>query len=626
MLTPILWSAVIQLAAWVTGDWIYQRLMRSPGEDEGVARAGIAMLLGVVALANAALALTILHLLYAPLLVCATVTLTALALWRLAPKIPQWRWRPSPEDIPLVLALLFMCVQLPRALYPVLEHDDNVYHLGLARHYLTTHAFDAPVFNVTGAMPHLVEVFQTIPLAFGDFVIPKVLTFSIHLWILVLLGGMVRARLGRLGVGVVALLYVLGPNVLWEFGAAHNEPFLGLFLVGAVVAFCAWWRSGRNVHLAIVGIACGATAASKYVDWPFVIVILGVCAVAIARRDIAPRRRLQHVVVIAVPCLALVLPWLVENALRTGNPVYPNAFGVFGGRWWSEIQQFHAWRSWNVRGGPRDIVSFVLIPWRLVTDPRLFFAEAFSGSLMAVFVIGVFRPKSYRGVDAYLQLIAIGGLLAWSLTVQGGRYIVAWLPVMAAAGMVQFRQRRVLLAVAAFALIVGFEQGRDRVRETLAMAKDVIFLPRDEIAVRNANWALCQFINRELPTNAKILGMWENRFFFLNRRFEADPLYEAPSGLAWLRQLDDPQRFAQALGSSGFTHVVVNPHVMAKYMDNALLFDLLDDRIYPARQLRRDRELWDAFAARYLEVVAWPGSEPEDETQRTLLYRIRPAV
>jgi hypothetical protein len=81
----------------------------------------------------------------------------------------------------------------------VLDHDDNVYHLYLPMRYLATHAFAAPVFSLYGAMPHLIEMLYTLPLALGDFVAGKVFAFAIHFWILAGLGGGVRARLGRLG-------------------------------------------------------------------------------------------------------------------------------------------------------------------------------------------------------------------------------------------------------------------------------------------------------------------------------------------------------------------------------------------------------------------------------------------
>jgi hypothetical protein len=145
---------------------------------------------------------------------------------------------------------------------------------------------------------------------------------------------------------------------------------------------------------------------------------------------------------------------------------------------------------------------------------------------------------------------------------------------------------------------------------------DVFSVSRQELLRRNGGWRLCRFLNRELPPDAKVLGLWYNRFLFLQRPFEADPAYEAPSGLAWLRKLDDPEAFARALAARGFTHLVVGTHPRSVYLENKLGFDLLDDRVYPARQLERDRALWREFSTRYLEELPWEGPG--------FVYRLRP--
>ena len=617
LLTPILWVGIIQLAAWEAGERLQAALTRTPGPAaSGAVRASLSSLLGLVAFANAVLLLAILHGLYAAPVVLVVGVLAALGGRRLARLRPFRGLRFSLEDLPLVLAVGFLLAHLPNALYPVLDHDDNVYHLYLPTRYLATHAFDAPVFSLYGSMPHLIEVLYAVPLALGDFVAGKLFAFSIHFWILAGLGGCVRPRLGRLGVGVAALLYVSGQNVEWHLSRAYNEPIVGFFLLGAALAFGVWWDTRRAAYLAIVGIACGAACASKYTVWFCVAAILASTAVAIVRREPERSRRLHAAILLVAPCGLLVLPWIFESVIKTGNPVYPNLIGVFGGPYWSEIQAFHHWRSLGVNGGVhKDLASYLLLPLRLVDDTRLFLAATFSGSLMASFLVGLVHPRSYRRVGAYLQMMAIAGFLAWAFSVQGGRYLVALVPLITLAATFWLAGRRLLIAVAVLTIAIAIAQ-RARHPVIEAPGEDIFSYSREELLARNANWSLCQFLNQELPADAKVLGLWDNRFFFLERPFEADPLYEAPSGLAWLRELDDPAAFARALADRGFTHVVVNPKPFKNYLGNRLPFSLLDDRVYPLRRLVRDRELWHAFASGYLERVPWPG--------RMLVYRLRP--
>ena len=196
-----------------------------------------------------------------------------------------------------------------------------------------------PIFSLYGAMPHLIEILYVVPLSLGDFVAPKVFALSIHFWILAGIGAFALPRLGRLGVGVGALLYLSGQNVEWHLGRAYNEPILGFFLLGGALAFLAWWETRREGYLAIAGIACGAACASKYTAWLF-----AARGPRFGRgRHPAPRAEQRPGACAPspcslLPCAGLVLPWIVKNAVTTGNPVYPNLYGIFGGSDWSEIQ------------------------------------------------------------------------------------------------------------------------------------------------------------------------------------------------------------------------------------------------------------------------------------------------
>jgi hypothetical protein len=131
---------------------------------------------------------------------------------------------------------------------------------------------------------------------------------------------------------------------------------------------------------------------------------------------------------------------------------------------------------------------------------------------------------------------------------------------------------------------------------------------------RNQNYAICQYLNDVVPPDGKVLGLWDNRFFFLRRTFIADSAYEAPSGLAWLRTSGSAEAFASELRARGFTHVVINVRVMNSYLHNALAFDLIDETRYPPAQLAADRALVDGFL-RQLDEVHRAGA--------VVVYRLR---
>ena len=71
-------------------------------------------------------------------------------------------------------------------------------------------------------------------------------------------------------------------------------------------------------------------------------------AMAAVRRQKAEGRKqkaaIQAVTTFLIGTVLAVGPWLLKNLVATGNPVYPLAFGLFGGRDWDAAS--HAkWRA-----------------------------------------------------------------------------------------------------------------------------------------------------------------------------------------------------------------------------------------------------------------------------------------
>jgi hypothetical protein len=226
---------------------------------------------------------------------------------------------------------------------------------------------------------------------------------------------------------------------------------------------------------------------------------------------------------------------------------------------------------------------------------------------MALFGIALVRP----GRDGrWLPGVALLGFAGWLLSAPQGRYLVAWVPVMclAVTGVVGFLTGTGLrrqLAALAVVLGVGVHQ---------MYAQEVRFAPhwsalasRRESVQQTPGYDLCAALNEIVPPGGRIVGLWENRFFFLQREFTADAVWQVPAMLAQLRRLDDPGRFATELRDAGYTHVVLRRAGMESYFANHYAYDLTDPVRYPPAQYARDRVLMTRFLSEQLEPIAEHG-------------------
>lgn len=611
---PVAWVATFQLGAWAVGRRALARLdARSAAERSALERTFLAGVLGFVVFAHLGVALSASGGLREAWLAAAVVGAAALGARDLAQLGALQRllaFRPTLSHLPLALMAGVLIAKLPAALYPVLRHDDAAYHLALPKLYLAANGFVPLPFNHYANMPHAIEVLYAFAFAGGGFLAAKVLGLALAGWTLLGLGALVRPKLGVAGWGMAAVLYLVAPNVIWHLGLAYVEIALGLWLLAALCAVLSFERTRSRADAWLVGLFLGAALASKYTGWLFAAPIGLVAAALSLRPSAGGARQIRTAAEMAAIALASVAPWLVKNAMYTGNPIYPNLYNWFGGTNWSEAQALHLARSMAFAGGEEGgAASLLQLPLRLVVEPRLFFTEAFSGALV-VLVLAAFGAtvlfKSRRAELGTLAAIAFGGVLAWGFAVQQGRFLVAWAPVLvvlAAWGIAPLaRQARTAGLLAAAILVSGSAQIRHAPGGESSREWDVFHVSFEELIARNRHYDVGEYLNETVPPGGKVLGLWENRLFFLNRTLHADTAWEAPQVLSALRLRDDAAGFAADLRADGFTHGVIT-HTAWKYFDNERMFDLIDDTVYPAAQLARDRELLETFLGVHTETV-----------------------
>jgi hypothetical protein len=511
----------------------------------------------------------------------------------------------------LIASAAFVVAHVPKALYPVLEHDESSYHLLLPKLYLAAHALVPLPWSLFANMPHLVDLSFVFPVALGGFIAAKVFVLGFIGWTLVGLAPFGRSMFGPIGPGVLAVLYLSGRTVQWHLGLAYVEPVIGALLLGALQSLWRYRETGERAELLVLAIASGSACASKYTVWPYAVALFATAALI---RPAAGRAGMRILAAMVGLCALLVVPWLVKNALVTGNPVYPNAHGVFGGTYWSQIQAVQLQHELAYgSGADSGLGAYMRLPMRLVMEPGTLDSPSFSASVMVLLLASLAFPWRLTEFFTTLRLLTIAGFAFWCLGPKQGRFLAALLPMMTVtAGWALIPLRRFRPALAAVTIAVTVVALIQIVEQPYATEPswDVFTQSRDDLLSRNSCWDLTQFLNRVVPPGRRVLSFWENRLYFLDRPFMADSAFGAPTLLARLRETGDAHLFAERCAAEGVTHVVLGPYYYATYMANGFRYDLLDERIYPAERMNADKELFDRFLNAELEAVPWDGDWP----------------
>jgi hypothetical protein len=324
-------------------------------------------------------------------------------------------------------------------------------------------------------------------------------------------------------------------------------------------------------HLLLAGICCGVAAGTKVTGIGGAAVVAAVYAPELARAaragGLGPASR-TFLLRFALPVLLLWLPWLVKSTWYTGNPVYPLLFGWLGGPEWSAdlSARFLAWQ--RSIGMGREPIDYLWLPVRVLLEAGPGYAR-FGGSLgafwLALLPLTLALGMRQRPVRCALGAAALG-FAAWALSSQQLRLLIPTLTLPAfAAGLVVADRiegiaspiaRRALrgAALALAICLVVWENAGDLLD---GFRRLLVYRARPPAAGSEVP-PVHRFIDAELPADARILFLNDNRGFFCEREYVADSFFEASQIADWLRDARDPDEAMRRLAARGLSHVLVH--------------------------------------------------------------------
>ena len=349
-------------------------------------------------------------------------------------------------------------------LTPPIQSDGLRYHLAAPQEYIKTGQILYLPYSAFSNFPFLIEMLFTLGLATGNDLVAKGIHWLLlavsALWIYLLAAQALwwrrpfepPAQRRTSLAGLASLAFVATPAVLivgcWEF----IDLGIAALFFAFVYALCRWMHSRTRGWLAAVGIFGGGCLGTKYTMIPLVgLGALWVFAVSLTHTECdaakplrVAARRFLFVIGIAG---ALAAPWYLKNLVMTGNPVYPMAWGLFGGGEWNrDNASFYIDKAAGkgftrqIKEGPAELLTaLVQLPyatafrwrnelpatdWQGFEDHNIGVGYLLLTPFLIGWVIGAvwrWRRDPVRATIALFSL-AYGGL--WFFTYQSNRFLI----------------------------------------------------------------------------------------------------------------------------------------------------------------------------------------------------------
>jgi hypothetical protein len=442
-----LWTFCVVFAAWATGVRLLSRFHIS--EVTTLERGLFSLALGfscIIALAFAAAAIGF----YRPIAVLSLVyifivfrTLRRRTGGYVTPQLVNsstselslW-FRPFAVAVLVIL----MLPNLLGCLTPPSTWDELTYHLVIPKTYIEHGGFARADYLVYFDIPHNVNLLYGFALAAHSPESAHLLHFAFGIMTAGLLLALGKRFYNETSGWFAALIFLTTPVVMLETRAAMVDVAMAFFFLAAVYALFLWWETGRARFVTLAAVFTGILTGCKYQGiYGFVVLLVMLLAVSARREKHFSLGHIRALIVFVIVSALIIAPWLVKNALATGNPVYPNLYGIFGGKDWSPQLADHL-RLWlHSMGMGKGIRDFFLLPWRLTVRGAHSYSR-FSGILtpfyffslpLLVFTFLPGQPGRRTRITLRLLALFIIYLAIWFLGSQQMRFLIPALALLA---------------------------------------------------------------------------------------------------------------------------------------------------------------------------------------------------
>jgi hypothetical protein len=450
-----------------------------------------------------------------------------------------------------------------------------VYHLVIPKTYIENGGFDRIDYLLFFDMPHNINLLYGFSLMGRSAESSHLISFAFGILTATALISFCRKFYSEISGWFAALIFITTPVVMLETNAALVDVAMAFFFCVCVYAVFLWWENARIGFLVLAAIIMGIIVGCKY-QGIYCFGALLIVLLAVPPRDCAhfSSKHIISTIVFIVVTTLLIIPWLIKNLVFTGNPVYPNLYGLFGGKdWLPQISdQLNFWLQSIGMG--RSAKDFLLLPWRLTVRATHYYSR-FSGIITPFYFFTlplIFFVSQKTRITFRLLLICLIYIVLWFLGSQQMRFLIPMLAILAIINghiLAQLFNKGKIINTAAFLaivfLIVGFVSISADLSDVYLSGSYVSQAfgtgDRDEFLtnVRSIKvHPVIKFVNKSLPENSVILMIFENRGYYLEREYIADGAYEASRILLWFNVNMSPQETLSILNTRGITHILVN--------------------------------------------------------------------
>ncbi len=426
------------------------------------------------------------------------------------------------------LLIISLIIFLPRFIssafgmfLPLTGYDTMAYHYALPAMYLSKGQVFCVPFMYHANWPQHMEIIFGWAMGVYNDIFANGVSYAYTLALLAAVYA-VAAKISGPGAGLLAAA-LMGSFYVFKVESSNGYVDIGtaFFETAAVYGAYMYYKTGDKKFI-FASAACAGGAASvkilgvfSAVFLPFFIILSGG----------GKKLRFKEAIIFALMAGLIASPWYIKSWIDTGNPVWPFAYKIFGGKYWS--QELSDFRSvyYSGKGGGKDLLGLLTLPFSMVLSKKI---DGYMGNNMIVFylllpfIIYSAAVKKEKAKGFFLIYTAVFTMF-WYFSAKMVRFYLPGLAVIAAltaAEAVKLMEgKNRVWKYAAFAMMVflltyGFP--RDLSRFILFSGAE----KRDAYLDKNLDcYKLYEKINKDSSIDGRIVLFKEVRGYYLKKDY-----------------------------------------------------------------------------------------------------------
>lgn len=476
--------------------------------------------------------------------------------------------KPTLEGILLGVLFFIILINLLTTFAPVFEWDSVAYHLAFASDYKRHHSLIVQPSLIYTFMPQGMTLIYTIGELFYPGTLAVLIAYFFNVFGALGIYSIINKKNSEVSALISSLIFLSIPVITERLNQPHVDLSLTFIFICSTIIFLKYIEEkNKKTKIYLIFILSLLTGISLFIKFTAFFLFPSFLIGFIFDKLIYKRNHpYNHIFILVVISFILASPWLIRSYTYSGNPVYPYAYNLFGGKYLGShltdvYSKYHVIYSLD-----RNLKNTLFVLWNMTFKNESFDSMfGISPWFITIIPLILFFYKDMKNFREWVLLFIISSaiMIIIFLIAPNMRYFFPALALMSIlVGMIidiLIKQRIlkwVILTTLTISLLFNFALWYG------INSKNINFLvtsqTKDEYhsALKNNDpYVAMEWVNKNTPKYSKILLVRELRGYYLDR----DYLHNNPSSLYInYYSINDSKHLINRLRQLNVSHILIN--------------------------------------------------------------------